>query len=205
MTVTLEPYANTRMAGLPSIKDFEKLFLSPVFRGFTPRRGLDDAGEGCLDGASISRRRQNLRLSTKHRTVEHSLCLWARWRDMNVKSRLSSKFLNARNLMDANIRRDSYRATLVWQWLQHVKPGTDETGIVLRVLRSRIDMPDRFPHRTYLLNYMLKCKIDSQLATRVVVHVWNMYAAYRDAVLHDRGDIIESTQDVPKDNTWLNH
>lgn len=119
-----------------------------------------------------------------------------------MKSRLKSKFLSD---VSSPVRPGSYRATLVWQWLQHVAPGTDETGIALRAMRTRVDMPDRFPHRTYLLNYMIKCRIDSQLATRVVINVWNMYAAYRDAVLHEaaQGDEGRSTQAIPNDNKWL--
>ncbi len=117
-----------------------------------------------------------------------------------AKSRLKSKFLNDHSSYH-NLRPTSHRATLVWQWLQHVKPGTDDTGVALRVMRGRIDMPNRFPHRTYLLNYMLKCKIPPALASRVLIHVWNMYALYRDAVLHEGqlndGNVVESTQEYP--------
>lgn len=154
-----------------------------------------------MERRSANRRQNFLAFDQASSRLARSVSLYKMGVEM-VNSR-RSKFLHDGH--GPEVRPGSYRATLVWQWLQHVKPGTDETGIVLRVLRNRIDMPDRFPHRTYLLNYMLKCRIDSGLATRTVVHVWNMYAAYRDAVLYEtaRDKANGSSQTVSADNKWL--
>lgn len=86
------------------------------------------------------------------------------------------------------IRAHSHRYSIFWQFLQEVKPGDGELGFLLRSLRSRVDMPRHFPHRTALINYMLKCRIDSGIAARNALHVYNLYSLFYHRIVHPRDD-----------------
>lgn len=93
----------------------------------------------------------------------------------------------------------SHRHSLVWQWLQSLKPGTDEAGVVIRILRDKTNMPGRFPHRTALQDYMIRCKIDTATTSRTVIYLYNLYMAYSNAVLHPDGGEGASVLLDPKD------
>lgn len=126
------------------------------------------------------------------------------------KSRLNYKALS--RTVSAAPRPNSYKNGLVWKWLQFVTAGDDDCGEAIRLMRHRMDMPNQFPHRTYLLNYLTKrCKMETARAQRVHVHLWNLYAEYRDAALRSAEPVRagvtrnpwkpETTVDDPDANT----
>lgn len=78
----------------------------------------------------------------------------------------------------------TYKATLVWQWLQQIMTSNDDTGLVVRTLKARMDMPNQFANMTQIQRYMRKAKIDEAIVQRVSRHMWLMYSQYRDVVLH---------------------
>lgn len=100
------------------------------------------------------------------------------------KSHLKSKFLS---VDPPATSRAAYRNTLVWRWLQFVVAGADGIGDVIRTLRKRKDMPNEFPHKTYLLQTYLirRCRVDPAVAVRVHERLWDLYAQYRDAEKHN--------------------
>lgn len=97
-----------------------------------------------------------------------------------AKTRLKSKFLTDRPAYKPG----SYKNTLVWRWLQEVITSNDDVGLAVRTLRKRVDMPNQFPHMTYLQQYLRKAKLDERVVQRVYRCLWNMYAEYRDLTLH---------------------
>lgn len=114
------------------------------------------------------------------------------------KSRLNYKHLSR---LAPSPRRVAHRETLVWKWLHFVTAGSDETGDVIRALRKRVDMPNQFPHRSYLLQYILKSKrspVQPNVAERVYQHLWNMYSEYRDVVIKNPAP----TGQTPSRNPW---
>ena len=114
-----------------------------------------------------------------------------------AKTRLKSKFLDH----DPGVpQRQTYKASLVWRWLQCVKPGTDDIGIAVKAMRDRMDMPNRFSNRTQIATYLTgRCKQDPQLVNRVVYQLWNMYSLYRDSLMHDLTPVgeVPTTQVLP--------
>lgn len=102
-----------------------------------------------------------------------------------AKSRLKNKFLSR---VPEPPSRASYKNTIVWQWLQFVTVGDDDIGSVVRVLRKRVDMPNQFPHTSYLRGYLRRCKLPEHLIEQTYRPLWVMYAEYRDAVLHNSSD-----------------
>lgn len=112
------------------------------------------------------------------------------------KSRLNYKHLSR---LAPTSGRTTYKDTLVWKWLHFVTAGSDETGDAIRALRKRVDMPNQFPHRSYLHNYVAKCRqLDPALVERVYQHLWNMYAEYRDVVIKNPAP----TGQTPSRNPW---
>src|SRR5579859_388705 len=98
-----------------------------------------------------------------------------------TRTRLKSKFLSRLSIPSG---RTTHKNTLVWQWLDFVTAGADDSGTAIKAMRKRVDMPNQFPHKSYLRGYLRKCRLDEQLVQRVHHHLWNLYAEYRDAVLH---------------------
>lgn len=93
-----------------------------------------------------------------------------------------------------------FRKSLVWQWLQQVEAGTDETGFVLKLMRKRIDMPMKLPHKTYLQNYLVQqCKVDLPVAVRVTDRIWDLYATYRDMMKSEHGETVWPSVEQPGD------
>lgn len=114
-----------------------------------------------------------------------------------AKSRMKSKFLTHD---PGPSPRQTYKASLVWRWLQCTKPGTDDVGIAIKAMRPRMDMPGRFSNRTQIWKYLTgPCKLDPQLANRVVYQLWNMYSLYRDSLMHDETPVgeVKTTQVLP--------
>jgi hypothetical protein len=114
-----------------------------------------------------------------------------------TKTRLKSKFLERAPTPAVSLT--SHRATLVWRWLQSVKPGTDEAALAVRAMRDRKDMNNQFANRTQLFDYMIRnAKIDTQLASRTVYYLWQLYSQYRDAELHNTQSVgVKTTQRLP--------
>lgn len=96
------------------------------------------------------------------------------------KTHLKSKFLYDRPAFKPGV----YKNTLVWQWLQQARTSDDDVALALHTMKRRVDMPNQFPHRTYLQNYMRKSRLDERVVQRCYQHLWNMYAAFRDLTLH---------------------
>lgn len=82
----------------------------------------------------------------------------------------------------------SHRHTIVWQFLQSIRPGDGELGEALRRLRDRVDMPRHFPHRTALVKYMTHCRFDSAVTMRNAQHIYSMYHEFYQRSLHPRDD-----------------
>lgn len=97
-----------------------------------------------------------------------------------AKTRLRSKFLTDRPAYKPGV----YKNTMVWQWLQEVRFTDDDVGTAVRALKRRMDMPNQFPNRTYLHNYLLKAGLERRVVQRVHQHLWNLFTAYRDLKLH---------------------
>lgn len=115
------------------------------------------------------------------------------------KSRLKSKFLSTSYGPGKSVRPTSYKNTLVWQWLQFVTAGSDSCGTAILAMRRRVDMPNQFPHQTYLRNYLLnRCKLNADLVERTHVRLWNLYAEYRDAALRS----VEPIRKGTTRNSW---
>lgn len=91
--------------------------------------------------------------------------------------RTNSRFLS-RSV--SHPKHETYRDTLVWQWLHAVKIGSGDVGYVIRKLRKRIDMPHMFPHKTYMAQFMRRAGVEQPMVDEVINHVWNMYAQWRD-------------------------
>jgi hypothetical protein len=101
------------------------------------------------------------------------------------KTRMNFKHLSVEKPKKA--KPGSYKNTLVWQWLQFAIAGQDEAGEAIRLMRKRMDMPNEFPHKTYLLHTYLikKCKVKPEIAERIHLHLWIMFSQYRDAAKHN--------------------
>lgn len=91
-----------------------------------------------------------------------------------------SKFLTDRPTYKPGV----YKNTLIWQWLQQARTTDDDVALALRTMRTRKDMPNQFPHKTRLQDYMRKSRLDERVVRRCYQHLWNMYIDYRDFVLH---------------------
>lgn len=92
----------------------------------------------------------------------------------------NSKFLTNRPVYKPGV----YKNTLVWQWLQQARTSDDDVALSLRVMKTRMDMPNQFPNRTYLQKYMRKARLDERVVQRCYLHLWNMYVTFRDLTLH---------------------
>lgn len=96
-------------------------------------------------------------------------------------------------MLDKPIPPHSHKHTLVWQWLQKTKPGDGELGSLVRLMRDRRDMPRSFSHKTALIKYMEKCKIDGRVIGRNAQHLYNLYVVWVQQAKHaPDGTLIES-------------
>lgn len=78
----------------------------------------------------------------------------------------------------------SHKNTIVWMFLRSCKPGDGELGNLIRRLRDRKDMPRSFPHKTALINYLLKCRIDTATIGRNVMYLYSMYNRFHQQTKH---------------------
>lgn len=104
------------------------------------------------------------------------------------KSRNDSKFLS-RQYTDALPARITYKNTVIWRWLQFVVAGDDEVGEIVRALRKRVDMTNEWPNRSMMVSYILrgKTKFATGAVDRCAIHLWNLYAQFRDAEKRNTG------------------
>lgn len=107
---------------------------------------------------------------------------------MPTRSRMNSKYLSQPGapLVPRTV---THKNTLIWQWLQFARTTDDDCGLAIRTMRKRLDMTDKWANKTQLRRYMEKCRIDDRVADRALQHLWNMYAEYRDAALHNTSTI----------------
>lgn len=86
-------------------------------------------------------------------------------------------------------RRDSYRHSLVWRWLNEgIKAGPDPVGQIVTILRKRIDMPRSFPTKTHMRAYLARCGFKAE-AERSFERLWSLYYAWVEHQRHDGGAV----------------
>lgn len=84
-----------------------------------------------------------------------------------------------------NSRVRPYKHTVVWQWLNSKPAPSSEIGTIYRALRSRMDMPHRFPNRRYLYDYLVqRARIDPVAADRHVEALWSAYYDFNQRYTH---------------------
>lgn len=78
----------------------------------------------------------------------------------------------------------THKTTVVWQWLQATRTSSDRLGSALGVLKKRVDMPHRFPHKRYLYDYLLRAKVPETTAEAVIEELWKSYRTFNERVSH---------------------
>ncbi len=121
--------------------------------------------------------------STNTAAIEARFVLWHKMGVYMAKVRTRSKFLSNPPVYKPGV----YKNTLIWQWLQQARTSDGDVALALQVMKKRVDMPNQFPHTTYLQKYMRKCRLEERVVQRCYQHLWNMYAVYRDLILHGIG------------------
>lgn len=84
----------------------------------------------------------------------------------------------------------SHKNTIVWQFLNACKPGDGELGDLVRRLRDRMDMPRSFSHKTALVQYLHKCKVDTGIIARNALHLYSMYNRYSQQLRHPTDETV---------------